>query len=139
MSRTRGSTSNRRRVAQAVLVVGAVSLAIYLGRSGPVDHELRLQFPPTSSPLCEINLAWVDTSDEELSGGARFSLSSGRPDRFLYSFRAPAGEYRLTVTLLRPRRGVTCNSTLLAAPMREVKLHLEGGYAVIHLSAAATP
>ena len=111
-----------------------MTLALMFGRAVPVDHHLALDLPKGAGAPCEMQVAWASADDEDLSGGARISIPFGRPRSIAYSFRAPAGEYRLTVTVLRPKERGSCTPPLVAHPMKSVELELGGGHHRIHLS-----
>lgn len=128
-----------RTVARALLVLGAAGIVLTAGRSLPRDNQLHFRLPESELPACRLEFGWQGMEDPDHFGGTSMTVPNNR-SRFVEStIRAPAGSYRLTVVILRPREKGSCSSELAALPMLDQTIQLEGGDAQIHLFPADNP
>ncbi len=140
MSMPRPSSGfDRRSLARALIVAGAVAAAVLVMPTLPRENVLVLRLPPQSGRVCRLRIDWRNTLEKDVVGGVSLEILTSRPARVNYSFRAPPGDYQLTAAILRPRRNMDCKSELVALPMRDHRVRLEGGTTKISFSADAHP
>jgi hypothetical protein len=117
----------RRRVAPAVLLVGAALIAGNLLQNAPRDHEIELGFLGPRGRLSRAELRLLGPDEEE--AGTRWSWPPGEaPASVRGRVRATPGRWRLQIRLENAGkfREINRNVTLRGEPIR-VPIEVEGG------------
>ena len=118
----------RRRVAPAVLLVGAALIAGKLLQDAPRDHEIELGFVGPRGRLSRAELRLLGPEEEE-EAGARWSWPPGAaPASVRGRVRATPGRWRLRIRLENAGefRDIDRSVTLRGEPIR-VPIEVEGG------------
>jgi hypothetical protein len=93
-------SSLRRRLAPAVLLVGAVAVGFLVKPALPEDRGVELRLADRTA-LEEVELVWLDEDHEAIRRTVLSFRDRPVPAKIATEVRVPDGDYRLLVTLRR--------------------------------------
>ncbi len=99
---------------RAVLVIGLIALATWLGPHWPREQQLVFRLGPSHDNVTRLEASWVRQGDEEVQGGFTMNFPDPPPETVRHTLSLPNGEYTVTVELTRKRSGDTRTKTTWA-------------------------
>ncbi len=97
----------RKRLARWVLVLGAVTLVLYLGPRWPREQELVFELGPSRGDLTRLEASWSKEGDPEVGGGMTWDFQGPPPESVRRTLSLPNGQYMITVELTYKGSGNT--------------------------------